>query len=169
MERELAEGIKILGQALNENKVMYMFVGGVAINFYGTSRPSANMPKSVDYDVDVWYLATNENFIKLIGAINEISPELKDDLNQIIFDPQKSFIKFQLNKFHFDFLPQLVAFHHTDFYKCYQNKEEGEIEGTRINIISKKDLLLDKEKLGRDKDLADIENLKSKSYKGFSR
>jgi hypothetical protein len=53
--------------------------------------------------------------------------------------------------------------------RCYADKEVGEIEGVQINIISKRDLLLDKEKLGRDKDLADIENLKKNSFKGFAR
>ena len=51
----------------------------------------------------------------------------------------------------------------------FANKEVGEIDGVQINVISKNDLLLDKEKLSRDKDLADLENLKKSSYKGFTR
>ncbi|MEQ8581261.1 MAG: hypothetical protein RIC30_00035 [Marinoscillum sp.] len=169
MEKDLAQGIRKLGRALNSNKVDYMFIGGVAISFYGTPRASVNMPPGIEYDVDVWYMATNHNFTRLIRAISEISPELESDLSKMIFDPKKTFIKFRVDQFHFDFLPELVAFQHKDFAKCYLNKEEGIIEGTKINIISKNDLILDKQKLGRDKDLADIENLKSKSYKGFSR
>lgn len=169
MTQDLADGIKNLSQALNKHKVEYMFVGGVAISFYGQPRPSTNLPKDINYDIDVWYLATNKNFIRLINAIFEISPELKSELNKIVFDPKKTFIKFNLNEFHFDFLPELAAFYLRDFKKCFGNKEIGEIEGIQINFISKQDLLLDKEKLGRDKDLADIENLKKNSYKGFSR
>ncbi len=169
MEKDLAEEIKRVAQALNRHEVEYMFVGGVAISFYGTPRPSVNLPKNVEYDIDVWYLATNGNFIKLIEGISEISPELKNELDKIVFDPKKTFIKFQQGEFHFDFLPELVAFYHKDFKRCYANKEVGEIDGVQINIISKEDLLLDKEKLGRDKDLADIENLKKNSYKGFTR
>lgn len=169
MKKELAEGIKSLSQALNNNEVRHLFVGGVAISFYGSPRPSANLPKEIDYDIDVWYLATNENFTKLTRAISDISPELKGDLEKIVFDPKKTFIKFNLDAFHFDFLPNLVAFYRKDFEGCYNKKEIGEIDGVQIDIISKKDLLLDKKKLGRDKDLADIENLKKNSYKGFSR
>lgn len=169
MEKDLAERIKHVAQVLNNNEVQYMFVGGVAISFYGTPRPSVNLPKGIEYDIDVWYLATNANFIKLINAISIISPELKDELDKLVFDPKKTFIKFHQDEFHFDFLPELVAFYHKDFKRCYSNKEVGEIEGVQINIISKEDLLLDKEKLGRDKDLADIENLKKNSYKGFTR
>lgn len=169
MEKDLAEGIKNLSQALSKHEVEYMLVGGVAISFYGSPRPSSNLPKDIDYDIDVWYLATNENFNKLTKSISEISPELKDELDKIVFDPKKTFIKFNLDEFHFDFLPELVAFHQKDFKRCYSKKEMGEIEGVQINIISKEDLLLDKEKLGRDQDLTDIENLKKNSYKGFSR
>jgi len=48
-------------------------------------------------------------------------------------------------------------------------KKIGELDEVQINIISKGDLLLDRAKLGSDKGLADIENLKKNSYKGFSR
>ena len=167
MEKDLAEEIKRVAQALNRHEKSNTCF--VAISFYGTPRPSVNLPKNVEYDIDVWYLATNGNFIKLIEGISEISPELKNELDKIVFDPKKTFIKFQQGEFHFDFLPELVAFYHKDFKRCYANKEVGEIDGVQINIISKEDLLLDKEKLGRDKDLADIENLKKNSYKGFTR
>jgi predicted nucleotidyltransferase len=169
MEKNLAEGIKNLSQFLEKHKVKYMFVGGIAISFYGASRPSTNLPKGIDYDIDVWYWATNDNFVRLINAIGELHPALRVDLDQIVFDPEKTFIKFHLDAFHFDFLPNIVAFYLKDFNKCYKNKEIGEIDGVPINILSKNDLLLDKEKLGRDKDLVDIENLKKNSYKGFSR
>ena len=169
MEKDLADRIRNLSIALNRYSVKYMFVGGVAISFYGSTRPSSNLPKDIDYDIDVWYLANNENFGKLIKSIVEISPELKSELEKIIFDPAKTFIKFNFDGFHFDFLPQLVAFYHKDFNKCFRRKEVGEIDGVQINIISKEDLILDKQKLGRDKDLVDIENLKKNSYKGFTR
>lgn len=65
MEKDLAEGIKRVAQALNKNEVEYMFVGGVAISFYAKPRPSANLPKGVEYDIDVWYQATNDNFIHI--------------------------------------------------------------------------------------------------------
>lgn len=169
MDNDLAESIRNLAESLNHHKVDHMFVGGVATGFYGSPRPSTNLPKGIEYDIDVWYLATNENFIKLIKAISELSPELKNELGRIVFDPKRTFLKFHRDEFHFDFLPELVAFYHKDFRRCYDDKEVGEIDRTEINIISKKDLLLDKEKLGRDKDLADIENLKKNSYKGFSR
>lgn len=169
MKNDLAESIKRVAKALNEHKVEYMFVGGIAIGFYGTARHSLNLPKDIEYDIDIWYRATNENFIRLINGISQISPELKVELDKIVFDPERTFIKFSLDEFHFDFLPELVAFYHKDFKRCFTSSELGEIDGIKFNVISKKDLLFDKEKLARDKDLADLENLKKNSYKGFAR
>ena len=134
MEKDLAEGIKRVAQALNKHEVEYMFVGGVAVSFYGTPRPSTNLPKDITYDIDVWYQATNGNFIKLIGGISEISPELKNDLDKIVFDPKKTFIKFNLDEFHFDFLPELVAFYHRDFKRCLQVEKLGKL--TELNSMS---------------------------------
>ncbi|MEM6738382.1 MAG: hypothetical protein AAF620_20175 [Bacteroidota bacterium] len=136
--------VKNLSIALNRYSVKYMFVGGVAISFYGSTRPSSNLLKDIDYDIDIWYLANNDNFHKLIKSITEISSELKSELDKIVFDPTKTFIKFNLDEFHFDFLPQLVAFYHKDFNMCYGKKEVGEIYGVQNNIISKEDLIRDK-------------------------
>lgn len=62
MEKDLAEGIKRVAEALNKHDVEYMFVGGVAISFYGNPRPSSNLPKGVEYDIDVWYQASKFRF-----------------------------------------------------------------------------------------------------------
>jgi len=169
MKKELADRIKLLGEALNANDVQYMFIGGVAISFYGSSRPSTNLPTNVDYDIDVWYSATYANFEQLKKAIVTIQPDLKNELMELSFDPRRAFIKFNVDNFHFDFLPEIKAFHHKDFSTCYDRKETGEVGGVAIIIICKNDLLIDKQASGRDQDLVDIENLKKNSYKGFAR
>ena len=53
MEKDLANGIKNLSIALNRYGVKYMLVGGVAISFYGSIKPSSNLPKDIDYDIDM--------------------------------------------------------------------------------------------------------------------
>jgi len=168
MDKALSEGIKNLVQALNLYKVKYMFVGGVAVGFYAKPRPSINLPNGIDYDVDIWYLATTENFISLINAIGKIRPELKTDLNKIVFDPLKTFLKFDLDNFHFDFLPELKAFDYKDFNKCYENREVAQIDKIEVSMISIDDLILNKKATGRSKDKEDIANLNKNSLKGFS-
>lgn len=55
MDNDLAENIRSLAGSLNHHKVAYMFVDGVATGFYGSPRPSTNLPKDIEYDIDVWY------------------------------------------------------------------------------------------------------------------
>ncbi|MEQ8682707.1 MAG: hypothetical protein RID25_23280 [Cyclobacteriaceae bacterium] len=169
MIKELAKGISQIAQALSSKEVHYMFVGGVANSFYGNTRPSSNLPKGIDYDIDVWYHATISNHTNLCQAIQELDASISKELLSQTFNPRKSFIKFEVDNFHFDFLPELALFHHNDFMECYSRRERGTIEGVYVDVISKEHLLLDKQKLARDKDKADIEALKTKSYKGFAR
>ena len=82
MDKHLVQAIQHLSLALTKHKVDYMFVGGVAIAFYAQPRPSSNLPKGIDYDVDIWYRATSRNFVQLSEAILEISPELESDLKK---------------------------------------------------------------------------------------
>ena len=169
MAKDLAEGIKHVAQALNKYEVEYMFVGGVAISSMEGQDHRCTFQRTLNTTLTYGIQQPMIISSSLLMRYLKISPELKNDLDKIVFDPKKTFIKFNLDKFHFDFLPELVAFYHKDFKRCYANKEVGEIESVKINIISKNDLLRDKEKLSRDKDLADIENLKKNSYKGFAR
>ena len=169
MNKELSSGIVQIAQALSSQQVQYMFVGGVANSYYGNTRPSENLPEGIDYDIDIWYYATFTNHKNLCLAIRTLDPQISNELLSKTFNSKKAFIKFEVENFHFDFLPELVEFHHTDFMHCYNRRERGKLEGVDVDIISKKHLIQDKKKLSRDKDLADIEALKIRSYKGFVR
>lgn len=169
MDKALYEEIINLARILEKINVKYMFVGGVAVAYYAKPRLSTNLPKGIDYDVDIWYLANSTNFNKLSLAIKTISPDLSTDLDKIIFDPKKTFLKFNLNNFHFDFLPELSPFDYKDFNKCFVDRSIAEIDNVKISIISKEHLILNKDVTGRSKDSADLKNLNKNSYKGFSR
>jgi len=64
----------------------------------------------------------HKTYIKLTKSITAIFSELKDELEKMVFDPTKIFIKFHLHEVDFDFLPNLVAYYHEDFRKCYGKK-----------------------------------------------
>jgi len=44
-------------------------------------------------------------------------------------------------------------------YGCYKNRKRVKLDGTWVNFISKKDLMVNKKAAGRLKDLADLEKL----------
>lgn len=51
-------------KVLLKHEVNFLLVGGVAVNFYGYSRPTG--------DLDVWLEPTNTNKTKLINSLKEI-------------------------------------------------------------------------------------------------
>jgi predicted nucleotidyltransferase len=169
VDKVLSESLKELATVLNNNNVEYMLVGGIAVSYYAKPRPSTNMPPGIDYDVDIWYSATIGNFINLTIAIAQLHPELKEDLDKIIFDPQKVFLKFSIKNIHFDFVPELSAFSYKDFNKCFQSKTLAQVDGIPFLFIGKDDLILNKKTTGREKDKHDITNLNKNSYNGFSK
>ncbi len=169
MDKVLLDSLKEFAYILDKNNVEYMFVGGVAVAFYATERPSSNMPKGIDYDVDIWYSATISNFTKLSKAIIEFNPELKEDIKKFIFTPTKAFLRFSIKNIQFEFLPELSAFTYKDFSKCFQDRSLYDLDGIPFSFIAKEGLILNKQTTARPKDKLDITNLNKNSYKGFSR
>jgi len=169
VDKVLSESLKELATVLNNNNVEYMFVGGIAVSYYTKPRPSSNLPSGIDYDVDIWYSATIGNFTNLTNAIAQLHPELIEDLDKIIFNPKKVFLKFNIKNIHFDFVPEISAFSYKDFNKCFQSKTLAQVDGIPFLFIGKDDLILNKKTTGREKDKHDITNLNKHSYKGFSK
>jgi predicted nucleotidyltransferase len=169
MEEALSLEIKKLASIFNKHDVKYMFIGGVAVAFYAAPRPSGNLPKGIDYDVDIWYLGTIKNFSNITLALVEYENSLKEDLSKIVFDPKRTFLKFNIRNIHFDLLPEVIPFVSKDFDKCYKKCEMAEFDGIDLPIISKEDLIANKNSLNRPKDKEDIKNINKNSYKGFSR
>ena len=68
-------------KVLLKHKVNFLLVGGVAVNFYGYSRPTG--------DLDVWLQPTNENKIKLVNSLKALEI-LEEDIELI---NQSDFLK----------------------------------------------------------------------------
>jgi hypothetical protein len=75
-------------------------------------------------------------------------------------DPKTSFFKLEMDKFTLDFLPKLKGL--TKFQLSFNKKEIVNFKGTDILVISFDDLIKDKEKNARPKDLNDIKQLLAK-------
>ena len=110
MEEALSSEIKKLASIFNKHDVKYMFIGGVSVAYYAKPRPSTNLPKGIDYDVDIWYLGTLQNFSNITSAFGEHETSLKEDLSKIVFDPKRTFLKFDIRNVHFDLLPEIIPF-----------------------------------------------------------
>lgn len=137
-----------------------MLVGGTAVAFYGYQRISgisvSDNPE-IKIDHDFWYNPTNENFINLLKALSDLRVDVSD-LEKIVFDPQKTFLKIPHKTFHTDFLPQMKGL--LSYRDCKMNCERILLDGNELYIISKADLLINKKEVSRDIDKRDIDSLR---------
>jgi hypothetical protein len=132
---------------LNEHQVEYLVVGGMAVIYHGYVRSTA--------DIDIWYNPTNANFIRVVGALRERGIDTSD-LEQIVFDPKKTFLKIPLSV-RTEFLP----FVH-DTLKFSEAKSRAEImmiDEVPVPILGYDHLVMTKKFANRLKDQADLDEL----------
>lgn len=149
---------KVCG-VLTKHNVDLILVGGTAVGFYGYQRISgiSLFKPEMKTDFDFWYNPTTENFFKLVNALDELKVDVSD-LKKIVFDPQKTYLKIPLEKFHLDFLPQMKGL--TSYSTCKKNCRREIIDSNEIFVIGLNDLIANKVAIDRDIDKNDLDYLK---------
>ena len=142
---------------LNKHEVDYLLIGGVAVIYHGYTRSTA--------DLDFWYNPTLTNFHKIISAIKEYGIDVTD-LETIVFDAKKSFLRFPTASFRAEFLPSIPG--DISFQAAREKAEVLQVNNTSVFIIGYEDLIKNKQSTNRLKDQADIEEL-TKRRKGKKR
>ena len=145
----LNEDYKDMLLALSDEKVRFLLVGAYALAAHG--YPRATM------DIDIWVMPSPENADAVLRALRRFGAPLhnltKEDLLedgtifQIGVAPRRIDI--------------ITAASGLRFEPTYQNSISLNIEGIEVRIPSIDDLILNKSAIGRTKDLADAEALKS--------
>ena len=136
--------------AFNTNEVIYMLVGGFAVNYYGYNRTTA--------DFDLWAKPTKinqENIAKSMISVGFSSEELTDFLSEDYTQP----LTFQIggNTFYIDVMNFITG---VDFDEAYTMAVNDLISSNLpLKIIHRNHLILNKVLTGRIKDKADVEML----------
>jgi len=161
MQGNITNEITQVCQILNKNEVQYLIVGGTAVAFHGYFRWSQNSDgsQSDKFDLDIWYNPTYDNYFKLLRALAELGQDVKEFFAEKTPNPQKSYFKFNLEKFTLDFLPKLKG--SGKFKQAYDKKETTIINEIEMFFIGIDELLQDKAANSRPKDLEDIKHLTS--------
>jgi len=133
---------------LNKHEVDYLLIGGVAVVFHGYTRSTA--------DLDFWYNPTISNFEKIINATKEYGIDVSE-LEKIVFDPKKTFLRFPTSVFQTEFLPTIPG--DISFNAAKENAEVLTINNTQVFVIGYEDLIKNKTSTNRLKDQADVEEL----------
>ena len=147
----MIEAYKNICAQLNRNKVEYLVIGGVAVIAHGYPRSTG--------DVDFWYRPTTENYINLIAAFKDLGVDTSD-LDKVVFDPNKSFLRIPALGIKTEFLPQVKG--QTKFVDAYKRSKIFDLEGISIAIIGYDDLIRIKRDTNRPKDLGDVDELEKR-------
>jgi predicted nucleotidyltransferase len=161
MEDNLIENVLRVCAALKKHNVDYLIVGGTALAFHGhyrMTRMSNDLPTD-KHDFDFWYSPSYENYFKLLNALEELGINVTEFRSEQVPNPKKLFFTHDFEEFKVDFLPEISGLDR--FSKSFATKATSVVRGTEIYILSKKDLIKSKEKIGRKKDQDDINELRA--------
>ena len=132
---------------LNSNRVEYLLIGGYAVCYHGYYRNTN--------DIDFWVAVHPENARKLVGLVREFGFDLPE-LSEELFLQKGRMIRMGVEPMRIEILTEISA---CEFAECFARKTEGSMDGIPVNIISRLDLIRNKRKSGRLRDLDDAEKL----------
>ena len=144
----LPKDFRELLELLNENGVRYLLIGGYAVGYYGHSRATN--------DIDLFVSPDAENAERIVQALTDFGFG-EEKLGPELFTAKDSLVIIGVEPLAVDFLNYSKGL---DFEEAYARRETADDDGLKISVISLRDLLTNKEAVGRHKDLADVEYLK---------
>lgn len=148
-------------KTLNENKVRYLVVGGVAVNLHGIQRATA--------DLDLIVALDSANLEKFVKAMNSLGykpkvPVAAEDFcvpeNRKKWMNEKGMKVFSFYNPKDPFaLVDIFVYEPMPFEEMNRRKEKRAAFGVSIPIASIEDLIVLKKESGRPKDMYDLDAL----------
>jgi hypothetical protein len=135
-------------KSLNDHGVEYLLVGGHAVAYHGYVRPTQ--------DMDVWIAVRPENAERIVSAVEAFFGCKLDGLvPQWFLDPE------QVTRFGVrpNLIEILARIDGREFAPSYSRRVTADLDGLRVTVIALEDLKINKKASGRNKDLADLDNL----------
>lgn len=145
MVPELDTNFKEFLSLLELHGAEYLLIGGYAVNYHGYHRATD--------DLDIFVSGSAENAARVANALHEFgfsetTPEMLSRPSSMVrmgIEPVK--------------LKVINFIDGVTFAECYAQRVRVALEGLEINLINLADLRRNKRASGRNKDLADLENL----------
>jgi len=135
--------------ALNDQQVKYLLVGGYAVILHGYARTTG--------DLDIWVEQTSLNYSHLRNAFDQFGMSVFEMTEEnFLSHPEWEVFTFGEPPVAIDLMTKVKGL---EFESCYQQSvlfEEGEF---KIRTLDINNLILSKKITGRPKDLNDLENI----------
>ena len=132
---------------LNANRVDYLVVGGYAVGLHGYPRATV--------DLDLWVRATPDNADRIMQALRAFGFDVPSLDARLFVDP-RSIVRFGLPPFRIEIMTSIDG---VDYSACREVASVFDVAGLSVPVISLADLKTNKRAAGRNKDLADLDNL----------
>ena len=134
---------------LNDAEAEFIIVGAYALAAHGFPRATG--------DIDIFVRNSPENAPKVIRALTQFGAPM-DNLSAQDFTAPDLMVQLGVEPCRIDLITSIDG---VTFAEAWQNKVEIELDGLRVFVLSKADLLKNKLAAGRAKDQGDIAWLKS--------
>ncbi|MGH7179310.1 MAG: DUF6036 family nucleotidyltransferase [Tepidisphaeraceae bacterium] len=135
-------------ESLNSAKIRYLVLGGYAVNYYGYHR-------STD-DLDVWVAVDSENAHRLSNVLQSFGGFRASEVPSSMFIERGKIFMFGRVPWRVDVLTGSSGI---EFEQCYSRRVTATLDGVTIPVLALEDLRANKLASGRNKDLADLDNL----------
>lgn len=143
----LTDDFKEFLRLLNANRVDYLLVGGYAVGLHGYPRATV--------DLDVWVRATPENAAHVIEALHAFGFDLPTLQPELFLNP-RSIVRFGVPPFRIEIMTSIDG---VEYDACQRRAVVFDIDDVSVPVISLEDLKANKRAAGRNRDLADLDNL----------
>ena len=130
-------------QSLLDNEVKFLVVGAYAMAAHGYPRATG--------DLDLWVFTSRENAEKVYKTLAEFGAPL-EQIDKDSFSEKGIIFQIGVTPCRIDIITQIDG---VEFEQAYPKRNEIEIDGIKLPIISKEDLIHNKESTGREKDKLD--------------
>jgi predicted nucleotidyltransferase len=136
-------------QALNEQEVEYILVGGFAVILHGYQR--------VTGDMDIWVNRTEENYIRIKAAFDQFGMSVFDmSRENFLFEKSMDVFRFGRRPNAIDIMLSVKGL---QFSECFEIAKWFEYDGLQIKVLHINHLRQAKKEAGRFKDFDDLEHL----------
>jgi predicted nucleotidyltransferase len=138
---------------LLDHEVEFLLVGGYAVAFHGYARTT--------FDLDIWVRPEPGNAAKVYAALAAFGAPLKSSgVDPVDFATPNCVYQIGIKPLRIDVLTRIEG---VEFEAAWKNRTFGAIDGRKIPIIGIRELIANKEAVGRDRDREDARRLRAGS------
>ncbi len=135
-------------QALNDKKVDYVLVGGMAVILHGYVRGTG--------DMDIWVNKTKENYKKLVKAFAQFGMPVFDMTEKSFLSDEFDVYGIGVQPVRIEIMTAVKGLNFEETFNVSQIYKEDDLE---IRLVHISHLIQSKKASGRFRDLDDIEQL----------